>query len=101
MSLNIRNNELGKDSGKFLEQVLRKTLLFDLNISCNRLGDEGLTYFSPVFVAEIGCTCSIQSLNLADNGFQSIAVSSLFRDLTKTTYMKTLVLDGNNIGSGD
>jgi Ran GTPase-activating protein (RanGAP) involved in mRNA processing and transport len=79
-----------------IARVLKMCSLLELNLSNNKLTDNGLDILAPAFKNSSENTL-LERLDLSNNGLTTWGVSRLFEVLQKTLYLKKLILDDNNL----
>ena len=99
-SLNLANNYFGEKPIRSLAEVLVETELKELNISANKIGNEGCEYISLMLSGGLNSNCSIMKINLSDNEINSTGISKIFAALRINSQLKQLDFRKNQLAKG-
>jgi Ran GTPase-activating protein (RanGAP) involved in mRNA processing and transport len=99
-SLDFSGNSLGAKGVEKLSKVLSTTEVKYLNLSFNKLGDEGADYVSVFLSFGFGQYCPVTRLALCENSISSKGASFLFKSLKNNSILESLDLSKNNLSKG-
>lgn len=97
MDLDLTNNQIeGTIGAEILGEIITEqgNSLKKLNLRKNNLGNAGIDKFANVLKWD---TCRIYHLNLGECGFNYIGAKSLYLSVRECHYIRTLILDRNNL----
>ncbi|CDW86885.1 UNKNOWN [Stylonychia lemnae] len=96
VSLNLASNEITSYGMDRLKDTLLSTEIKELDLSGNPLGNQGIEYLSHYIHNN---NCYLERLNVSECKFQSPGSVLLFQAVRKSSMMKHLSLDKNDIRS--
>lgn len=99
-SLNLCNNSLGHKSIEKLAKVLTNTDIRNLDLSFNKILNEGCEYLSLMLSGSYQGYSVIEKLNLSENEITTEGISKLLASLRINSQLTILNLKKNNFASG-
>ena len=97
--LNVANNTIGARGAEILAKVAAKSKLIELNLSGNRIGNEGVDYVSALLGGTYEGGCSIVKLDLSKNEITSKGAGKIYSSLKTNGTLTHLNLEGNPFGA--
>ena len=82
LSLDLSSNDLGPKCCRILVEILWKTKLIELNLSNNKIGNNGLMVLAECFRSGMK-TASLERVNLSNNEITTFGFSRLCECLVK------------------
>ena len=74
-------------------EVIPSTIVKDLDLSYNPLGNQGIEAISAI----LGALCPIRKINLSDGKFNSVGASFLYNNLKRSGGLTTIICDCNDL----
>ena len=99
-SLNISSNYFGPKPIENLAVALLNTDLRELDISMNKIGNEGCEYISMLISGGYDGFCTIMKFDLSENEITTTGVGKLFAALRINSQVKHMNLEKNLLGKG-
>ncbi|CAG9315887.1 unnamed protein product [Blepharisma stoltei] len=100
VSLNIANNGIGSTGISNLAEAIASSSLKILNISLNKIGNEGCDIISNLLMGEFDAICPLETLDLSQNEISTRGAFNLFTAATGNIILQTLNLEKNKFSSG-
>ena len=100
IALNLANNFLGPKAIESLAVVLVPTEIRDLNLSLNKIGNEGCEYISLLISGAYDGFSMISKLDLSENEITTKGISKLFAALRINSHIRVLYLQKNLFNKG-
>ena len=98
--LNLSNNHLGgRVMDKFAE-ALSESNLFELNVSWNKIGNEGCEFLSLLLSGGYNGYCTLTKLDISGNEITEVGISKLFAAVRVNSQLQHLNLKKNNFSTG-
>ena len=98
--LNLSNNLLGGKALERLADTLADTNLHELNISWNKIGNEGCEHLGLLISGGCGGYCTLTKLDISGNEITEAGISKLFAALRVNSTLQQLNLKRNNFSAG-
>ncbi|OMJ82144.1 hypothetical protein SteCoe_17218 [Stentor coeruleus] len=99
-SLDLSNNALNGKMMECLTRAVVKTELKILNLSNNKIGDEGCEFISNMILGAYEAACPLVNLNISYNGISSKGAGKIFHSLRLNILIKDFNISGNQFSQG-
>lgn len=100
VSLDLSNNGLIGKQMECLSKAVVKTQLKMLNLSYNKIADDGCEFLSNMILGAYEAACPVVSLNLSYNGITSKGAGKIFHSLRLNILIKDFNASGNQFSQG-
>ena len=100
VSLDLENNSIGAKGAEKLVKAVSGGEIKMLNLTCNKLGDEGAAHVAKLLACGFGEFCGLSKLILAENLIGTKGIESLFKSLRNNCLLIYLSLAKNNLSKG-
>lgn len=100
VSIDLSNNGIAGRCIESLSKAIIKSELKDLNLSNNKIGDEGCEFIGNMIVGAYDSGCPLVKLNLSTNNITSKGCAKLFHSLRMNNTIKYFNASGNHFNQG-
>jgi Ran GTPase-activating protein (RanGAP) involved in mRNA processing and transport len=100
LSMNLSNNALTGRQMLCFSKSLITTELQDLNLSHNKIGDEGCEFLANMMLGAYEAACPLVSFNLSNNSISTKGALKLFHALRLNCFIKHFNVSGNCFTGG-
>ncbi len=91
--IGLANNEITANGVSTLMEVIPSTIVKDLDLSQNPLGNQGIEAVSAI----LGAVCPVRKINLSDCKFNCIGGSFLYNNLKRSGGLMIIICDNNDL----
>ena len=100
VSLDLENNSIGAKGAEKLSRAVSGSEIKVLNLTFNKLGDEGAAHIARLLACGFGEFCGLSKLILAENLIGTKGIEGLFKSLRNNCLLTYLSIGKNNLSKG-